>query len=78
MKRGDIVITIEYSVDCGQSGISTRHNYAKYKGIAENIKRSIDNHFPFIKSILKANEFDAHDSNIRTAFARSRIGVLDV
>lgn len=70
MKKGDIVITVEYSINCGQSGISTRHNYEKYKGIASNIKRSIDNHFPFIKCLLKENWYNDKASNAETAFAR--------
>ena len=79
MNVGDIVVTVEYSVNCGQSGISTRHDYEKYEGIAQNIKKSIERHFPIIRTFLKPNLFDGKSKdNIETAFARSRLGVCDV
>ena len=78
MEDGSIVITIEYCANCKFHGGSTRHDEEKYRRVSENLKISINRHFPNFIVFMKPNNYSVKEKNSFTTFIRTRIGACDV
>jgi len=71
-------VTIEFCANCKFHGGTTRHDEEKYRRVSENLKISINRHFPNVRIFLKPNTYSLKDKNSDTAFIRTRIGACDV
>jgi hypothetical protein len=78
MENGTIVVTIEYCANCKFHGGTTRHDEEKYMRTAENLKVSINRHFPNVLVFMKPNNYSTKDKNHESAFVRTRIGACDI
>ena len=57
------MITIEYCVNCRFHGGTTRHDEYKYIRMAENLRISINRHFPNVRVFMKPNTYNIKDKN---------------